>query len=349
MQPLHLVSIVLSVATVAYASGSSDALILKRDYRIPSADRGIELSVRAKTPAGKATFAADEVVVFVHGHGLPSRPAFDVPHPDASWAEWMARRGYAVLLFDLRNCGSSTHERAMEEPPERNPAPSRSYVAVRDVAAVVDHARSKHAVEQVVLVGWSWGATLAGYYASLHPEKVRRLVLYAPIYRGSSPAKPFEPSGAYAYLPATADVLRERWGKVLPIPAGSPPREDAIIEAVAAELRASDPTSAFRNPPTIRYPQGASEDLHLARTGRPLWNASSVYSPTLVIVGDHDPFSPPEHAEALMADLTHATLKRRVVIKDATHIAQFEPKRFELFEEVLAFLREPVVAVSKGR
>ena len=35
---------------------------------------------------------------------------------------------------------------------------------------------------QLDLVGWSWGAMTAGYYASLYSEKVNKLVLYAPAY-----------------------------------------------------------------------------------------------------------------------------------------------------------------------
>ena len=32
------------------------------------------------------------------------------------------------------------------------------------------------------MIGWSWGAMMAGYYASLHHENVHKLVLRAPLY-----------------------------------------------------------------------------------------------------------------------------------------------------------------------
>jgi pimeloyl-ACP methyl ester carboxylesterase len=54
----------------------------------------------------------------------------------------------------------------------------------RDIGAVADHVRARHGVAEVNLEGWSWGATTAGFYASLHPEKVRRLILYAPVHSG---------------------------------------------------------------------------------------------------------------------------------------------------------------------
>src|SRR3982751_3983555 len=101
----------------------------------------------------------------------------------------MGKRGYAVSFFASRNCGWSTRERAMAEPAERNPAPTRSYLALRDLGAVIDHVRARRAVERVNLVGWSWGGTMAGWYASLQPEKIRRLALYAPLYSGREEPK----------------------------------------------------------------------------------------------------------------------------------------------------------------
>ena len=47
---------------------------------------------------------------------------------------------------------------------------------------MVDHIRKKHGVNEVTLIGWSWGAMTSGYYASLNSEKVRKLVPYAPAY-----------------------------------------------------------------------------------------------------------------------------------------------------------------------
>lgn len=317
-----------------------DPPVVTVDYLVASEDPGILLSVRFKsTDGGRRNHGRHEVVLFVHGATLSSRPAFDPDLPDASWADWMARRGYAVYLVDIRNYGGSTRERAMDEPPDRNPAPSRAHEAVRDIGAVVDHLRARHALPQVNLVGWSWGGTTAGFYASLHPEKVRRLVLYAPLYSGRQEAEPFTPSGAYGYVAATLAGLRNAWDASAPVPAGAPPRDEAVLESVAAAIRASDPTSGSRSPASARFPKGCFEDLHLARIGRPLWSASSITADTLVIVGDRDPVAPLDHAAALMRDLTHARSPKLVVLEGSTHFAQFEAGRAKLFREVDAFLR----------
>lgn len=342
---IHIELAVLCLWSIEGCAGAEHASIARRDYQIASADPDIQLSIREVVAAGASVFTEDRVVVFVHGHGIPTRPAFDIPNRNASWAEWMANRGYAVYLFDLRNCGWSTRERPMAEPPDRNPAMTRSYLALRDVGAAVDHVLARQGLKRVNLVGWSWGGTLAGWYASLQPEKIRRLVLYAALYSGRDAPKAFEPAGAYTLIPATAAAVKERLVKSQPLPAGEPPREDSVLEALAAEERASDSTSDTRDPPSFRVPAGAPEDLFYSRIGRPLFNASSIYAPTLVIAGAADSLVPPEHREALMRDLVHAPVKREVVVPGASHVAQFDPRREEPFQAVEAFLREPMQAL----
>lgn len=75
-------------------------------------------------------------------------------------------------------------------------------------------------------------------------------------------------------------------------------------------------------------------------TGRPIWNASSVMVPTLVIAGEFDTRSFPEDREGMMRDLTNAPVRKSVLIKNATHFVLFGKPRFEFFNEILNFLRE---------
>jgi pimeloyl-ACP methyl ester carboxylesterase len=65
-----------------------------------------------------------------------------------------------------------------------------------------------------------------------------------------------------------------------------------------------------------------------------------IYVPVLIIAGEFDTWSFPEDREGLMRDLMNAPLKRSVLINEATHFVLFEKKRFELFEAILAFLKE---------
>ena len=163
-----------------------EAAPVKQDEFIDAVDPGIKLFVRSKQPAGQVRATDDNVVLFVHGATYPSTPDFDLAYQDYSWADWMVQHGYVVYLFDKRNYGFSSREKAMDEPAAANKPVSRSFLAIRDIGAVVDSIRAKNRVSRITLIGWSWGAMTAGYYASLHGEKLKKLVLYAPLSSRSS-------------------------------------------------------------------------------------------------------------------------------------------------------------------
>ena len=87
----------------------------------------------------------------------------------------------------------------------------------------------------------------------------------------------------------------------------------------------------------MRPPDGVLEDSFYRATGPPLWNAASIYAPTLVIGGDYDTWSYPEDRDGLMRDLVHAPVKKSMIIKDATHFVIFERHRLQFFEAILEF------------
>jgi pimeloyl-ACP methyl ester carboxylesterase len=353
MQSRHLLVPLVSLAVSLSGAAWPAVKIIGQDYKIDSTDPAIKLFVRSKMAEGNKTFTNDNVILFVHGATFPSTPDFDLRFKDYSWADWMVQHGYVVYMFDKRNYGFSTRENAMDMAATANRPLSRSYLAIRDIGAVVDHIRAKHKVQKVTLIGWSWGAMTAGYYASLHSEKVQKLVLYAPAYAfalhtnlgpGSNfqnKRKPYEFNyGLGAYRLASAAANQARWDGEIPVQDKSEYREQAVVDAFNAEALASDPTSNTRNPPSLRAPNGVLEDTFMQATGRRIWNASSIYSPVLVIAGEFDTWSYPEDREGLMRDLTNAAFKQSVLVKDATHFVLFEKKRFEFFEAILAFLKK---------
>ncbi len=343
----------LALLMVPGVAWGGQVSIVKQDYHIDAVDPGIKLFVRSKMASGMTNFTNENIVLFVHGATAPSLCDFDLSYKDYSWADWMVERGYAAYMFDKRNYGGSTREKAMDEPPARNKPVSRSYLVIRDIGTVVDHIRAKHKVQKVTLIGWSWGAMTAGYYTSLHSEKVQKLVMFAPAYAfplhtnlgpGSglqNKRKPYEFNyslGAYRLASTAANTAR--WDGEIPVQDKTQYREQAVTEAFWNACLATDPTSGTRNPPSLRAPNGVLEDTFVQATGRRIWNASSIYVPTLVIAGEYDTWSYPEDREGLMRDLTNAPAKKHMVIKDATHFVLFEKPRFQFFEEVVKFLRE---------
>ena len=343
----------LVAASLTLLSFHAGAAIVKEDYHIDAVDPGIKLFVRGKMSDAQRQFTDDNIVLFVHGATFPSTPDFDLQYKDYSWADWMVNKGYVVYMFDKRNYGFSTREKAMDEPAAGNKPVSRSHLVIRDIGAVVDHIRKKHNVKKVSLIGWSWGAMTSGYYASLHSDKVRKLVLFAPAYAfpvhtnlgpGSglqNKRKPFEFNyGLGAYRLGSKAANDGRWDGEIPVADKGTFREEGARDAFALEALKTDPTSETRNPPALRAPNGVLEDTFMQATGRRIWNASSIYVPTLLIAGEFDTWSFPEDREILMRDLTNAPVKKSVLIRNATHFVLFEKPRFEFFTEIHNFLRE---------
>jgi pimeloyl-ACP methyl ester carboxylesterase len=348
-----IAAVLLLVGLASAAAQQSDAKIAKTDYQIDAVDPGIKLFIREKLPAGTTRFTDANVVLFLHGATIPSVPDFDLDYKDYSWADRLVREGYAVYLVDYRNYGFSTRERAMEEPAAQNKPVSRSYLAIRDIGAAVDHIRQKRGIDKVNLIGWSWGAMLGGYYASLHSEKVNKLVMYAPAYAfaqhtnlGAGTAlqnkrKPLEFNYANgAYRLSSYKANKDRWDGEIPVENKDAYREPGVVDAFINAALETDPMSKERNPPALRAPNGVLEDTFMQATGRRIWNASSIYVPVLVIAGEYDTWSYPEDRETLMRDLTNAHSKKSVLIPDATHFVIFEKNRFRLYEEVSRFLKD---------
>ncbi len=64
------------------------------------------------------------------------------------------------------------------------------------------------------LLGWSWGARIAGRYVEQHPDRVDRLVLVAPAIGGGVPipplpSEPWRRNGPDHFRPQTTPDLAE--------------------------------------------------------------------------------------------------------------------------------------------
>ncbi|WP_416969004.1 alpha/beta fold hydrolase [Streptomyces sp. 4F14] len=97
-------------------------------------------------------------------HGGPGTPG---DGPDAM-DRILAGRGYDVYAYDQVGSGRSTR---LADP--------TGYTVARQVADL-EAVRERIGAEKVVLMGASWGATLAAEYLAAHPERVARMVLTSP-------------------------------------------------------------------------------------------------------------------------------------------------------------------------
>lgn len=79
---------------------------------------------------------------------------------------------YRIVLFDQRGCGGST-------PHASDPATDLSTNTTAHLVGDVERLREHLGVDRWVVMGGSWGSTLALAYAQAHTERVRAIVLSA--------------------------------------------------------------------------------------------------------------------------------------------------------------------------
>lgn len=131
---------------------------------------GLRLAIWERRPARTPSDGA-KIVLLLHGATWSGRPDFDLQIRDYSLMEVLARAGYDAFALDIHGYGAS--------PPSPDPADyATASEAVKDVGAAIDYIGKLRRSKDLNLFGWSWGAHVAGLYASQHPERLVRLVLY---------------------------------------------------------------------------------------------------------------------------------------------------------------------------
>lgn len=332
------------LAVLVAASVHAETPLVAESYLIPSKDPGIQLYVRNKRPEGMTRFSAEKTLLYVHGSTYPSETAFDLPLGGLSWMDFIARQGWDVYLVDLRGYGGSTRPPEMSRPASENEPIVTTDVAVRDVGAAVDHILERRKISRLSLLGWSWGTTVMGAYAAQNPDRVHRLVLYAPQWLRDKPPLAGGSGALGAYRTVSKASARERWLTGVPedkkkdlIPAG-------WFEQWADATFATDPEGAAQNPPVLRAPNGTLHDTRrFWSAGQPYYDPGRIRAPTLVVHAEWDADLPTPMAQAVFQRLTNAPYKRFVEIGEGTHTVIMEKNRMQLFREVQLFLDEPAL------
>ena len=313
--------------------------VLMQEMMVPSADPGIEIYVRNKFPAEMTAYQSQRTVLFVHGATYPSSAAFDLALDGVSWMDYIAYRGYDVYLLDLRGYGKSTRPKEMAENPMANPPIVNGIIAVKDITAVIDFIFRRRNVSKLHLIGWSWGATLIGTYATHYPDKVERLVQYGPPWVCIPPRPP--PARIAAYRTLTREQVRATWYEGVPEDKRDGLMPARWFDAWIAAIWASDPVGANKDPPVIRAPNGVLQDIsEYHGAGRPYYDPAKITVPTLLVLGEWDRDTPPYMAQTQFPQLVNAPSKRLVLLVEGTHHIMLERNRMNLFAAVQAFLDE---------
>src|SRR5215216_1676338 len=276
--------------------------------------------------------ARETPVIFLHGGpGVPDMRG------DFQYFGMLARDGFDVYLYDQVGSGRSSR---LSDP--------RGYTLERDVADL-EAIRERIRAERIVLIGHSYGGTLAAAYAASYPERVAGMVLSSPgdpspsaggasmLFRLTTKEK----LGVYALLVPPRPMLTYTLLQVNPDAAhafAGDPELDARQDRVYNRTR---PAMHCRDKPpgpklhglgfyANQYPQSAAREPHSDF----LPNLAGLRVPTLVVKGRCDYLSWSSTQEYLGA----FSDARLLYLDGSGHNAyQDEPERY--MANVQAFLR----------
>lgn len=299
---------------------------------------GQKLYVRARGPRGRTP------LVLVHGFFQPASAILDVP--DYSMQQALAAQGFRVYLFDFRGYGLSSRPPFMDRPAaESTPSLGCMRDTVADLEDVVRFVLDEEGVKQVDLLGYSWGTARSVNYALRHAGLVRKLVLYAPVWKPSTgaagdahnPAAPgnINPKHGGYVLFKLGDLARN-WDWEIDKENASRFRSPEALAAAEQALMASDDFNAWGG---FRAPLGPMVDALAVSQGSALFDAGRVGCDTLLLRGAQDRLSSDVDAASLMNALGTPN-KRLVTIDTGTHLLHLEHARARLLHEISAFLVE---------
>lgn len=345
---LLIATIVALASSPTALAGADGARILRVDHQVPhvstvpaNAGEPVQLFVRERVLAGvaktfRSTKATGKVVLFVHGGSVPSVPDYDLDFKDYNWMAFLAQAGFDVFSMDQTGYGGSPRP-VMDDPCNVNPAqqailipnplpapcpasyPFRLTTSQSDwdeIDTVVDYIRALRGVDRVSIAGWSGGGPRGGGYAARYPEKVDKLVLFAPGYNRLTPSDPpaVVPQPGFPMSLQTRPVLMEdRWQAFVQCEGQVDP---GIRDVIWDTIMSFDPVGRTWGPP---------EGVMRVRTASSWgWNAefaARVQAPTLIIVGEQDGLY---NADVLLFEDLGTQDKVFVGVACATHFLVWE-------------------------
>ncbi len=308
----------------------------QQDLTIASHVPGVELFLRNKRL--KVRTAGRGSVLLVHGATFSSVSLFDVDVGTGSFMDMLAQKGFDVWALDIRGYGGSSRLPVMSQAPSTSEPLVPAIEAVDDVSAAMAHIRKIRAVDRVALMGMSWGGSIAGIFASRHPETLSHLVLIAPLWLSAHPLR--IDSSAPIMTHRLVDVNAYEAGWLSPVPED---RRESVLPAGWFERwsEMTEATDADAPAGKVRAPSGAVADVRRYWTaGKPLYDPASITAPVLMVRGEWDIDVTREMAGDLFDRLTQAQAKTWIEIAEATHMILMERPREVVTDAIATFLKD---------
>lgn len=281
---------------------------------LPRERHVVTVEAHPLTVWSKSPLEPTGAIVLVHGRTWSAVPDFDLQVPGRSeershsLMDALVAEGLAVYAIDQRGYGSTPRDDTNVLTPDR---------AAADLAAVLAWVRERHPGSPApAVLGWSLGSLTSQLVAQRHPELLSALVLYGYPRRPGQvyPPDP-DPVPEPARLATTAEGAAEDFitpGSI------SPAAVDAFVRAALA----ADPVK-------MDWRSGDQ------------WNAldpAAVYTPTLVIHGERDPYAPVMNQAELFTRLGHPD-RTWVILPGGDHAAHLEDCGPRFVQEVVALVR----------
>ena len=276
--------------------------------------KGHRLHVWEKCPAtgNQEPASAEKVTLLVHGGTYSGQTDYDiqVPGKDYSLMDHLAGQGHDVFTFAVWGYGKS------DRPQDGFQVTTES--AVQDAAAVIEAICQMRGIDSVNILGWSWGGRISSIYASRHPNRVRRLVLYAGGAGNRNSAD--EPPPADSWRTITRENIVARIEQDVVIPEA----QEAFVEAALAwDVKAPNGTrleSVEKGTAALAVPEEIS-------------------TPTLIIYGARDGAYEAHRVADFFARLNTQD-KELMVLPDSGHFLFIQKPRMRFFKAVAEFFNQ---------
>ncbi len=295
---------------------------IQQTYRLPATAERPSLFVRRQPRPGASA------VLYIHGATFPSALSVGFDFGGGSWLDDLNARGFDAWAFDFAGFGESGRYREMAELADRHPPLGRAPEAARQVLDVLDLIGREAGPRSVSLVAHSWGSMPAGRAACARPDRIGRLVLFAPI---AARAMTGVEIPNVAWLDVSNEAQRARFVEDVP---GDHPPVLAGFERWAPAYLASDPGAEGRTPPAVRVPAGPAADNRAAWAGRLAWNPAGLARPLAIVRGAWDRTSSEADAANLIDAACNAPTRSFVSLPGGTHLMHLETGRRALYEAV---------------
>lgn len=251
-------------------------------------------------------------ILFLHG-GPGGEHRFFLPHM-APLSE-----AFELIFYDQRGCGKSV-------------APSGASFTMMQEVEALETLRKELKIDQLNIVGESWGSMLALLYAAKYPENVEKLVLTAAV--GTS----YEGFGVFERN--LNDRLKDEDKNLLELLSAKFEKGEAELKEIFAVLDpyyVHSPEAAAWKADTF---SNASVNEEMGKEIRENYDLRGKLShishiPILILQGESDIISPKELEELLLKDLPHAELK---VIPECGHWTVVE-KPVEVMHHISEFFQ----------